>query len=239
MADSAVPLAASMNEAPWSFPRRFMAVFTRPRALFEELELRPSWFVPLLVTVVAIVLFAVILWNPVMLPEQLERIADSPNAAQAEAMLTSNGIFFAAIFGPIVAVVIFLIYALFVWLVGAFMLGGSLSYKQSLSIVAHTSLLVIPASLVKIPLAFVARSSKVSVGPGMLFPIATAEGFLGKFWSTLLMNFDLFALWQTALVALGVAVIARVPTTKANLGIWTLFLLTALIGGAVGGILPN
>ncbi|MEP7028561.1 MAG: YIP1 family protein [Candidatus Eisenbacteria bacterium] len=239
MEEIAVPQAASSDEAPWSFPRRFISLFTSPRALFEHLEQRPSWFVPLLVTICFVLLFVVVLWNPVMLPESLERMAGSPNAEQGEAMLTRNGLMFGIVFGGIGSVFAYLLYALFVWLVGAFMLGGRLNYRQSLSIVSHTSLLIIPAEVVRIPLAFMAGSSKVSVGPGMLFPIGQAEGFLGKFWSSLLMSFDLFTLWQTALVALAVAIVARVSTTRANLGIWSLFLVTALCFGLLGALSPN
>jgi hypothetical protein len=240
MEDTAVPQTASpVGGAPWPLPRRFVALFTSPKALFEELENRPSWLVPMLITLFAVALFVAILWNPVMLPEQLTAIEDRPNAEVAATMLTTNGIYFALGFGiPGTAIALF-VYSWFVQIVGAFLLGGTLRYKQALSIVCHTSMLGLVAQVVRIPLAFISKSVKVSVGPGMLLPPGTAEGFAMKFLSGFLANFDLFILWQTALVALGVSVIGRVPRGKANAAIWALFVLMSLCFGLLAGISPR
>ena len=65
---------ATRDEAPWPFPRRLVALFTSPKALFEHLEQRPSWFVPLLVSLLLVAVFVVVLWNPVLMPKMLLRL---------------------------------------------------------------------------------------------------------------------------------------------------------------------
>jgi hypothetical protein len=234
------PIAAAPGAVPteaWPFARRFVAAYTSPRALFEQLAQRPSWFAPFVVLVVLVIAFVVGLYDPVMLPEQLAKVEEQGgNTAGVTAFFSGAG----RIIIPAIAVVstsaVIFVYALFVQLVGAFLLGGALRYKQSLSIVLHASMVGVLGFVLRVPLALIAKSSQVTVGPGMIFPAASAEGFGGHFLSAFLSAFDVFSLWQTALIALGVSVVARVPSGKANTGIWSLFFVGALVGALIAGV---
>ena len=73
---------ATRDEAPWPFPRRFVALFTSPKALFEHLEHRPTWLVPLLVTLALVATYIVVLWNPVILPNMLVRFEPASKQMQ-------------------------------------------------------------------------------------------------------------------------------------------------------------
>jgi hypothetical protein len=115
-------------------------------------------------------------------------------------------------------------------------LGGALRYKQALSIVLHAAMVGVLGFALRVPLALIAKSSQVTVGPGMLFPASSAEGFGGHFLAAFLAAFDVFNLWQTALIALGAALVARVPSGKANAGIWGLFFAGALLGALIAGV---
>jgi hypothetical protein len=237
MEDTVAAAPEAAPSAPWSFPRRFVAAFVSPRKLFEELAQRPSWFLPFAVALALVVLFVVGLYDPVIVPESLEKAAASGRpTAQVEQFMNTVGRVMIPSIGIATAVVITFVYTFFVWLIGGFMLGGTLRFKQALSVVTHASLVALPGFLIRVPLALIAKSSQVTVGPGMLFPGADAEGFGGHFLSAFLGWFDLFNLWQTALVALGVSVVARVSPGKANAGIWTLFVVGALVGGLLAGI---
>jgi hypothetical protein len=232
---SPAPVASS-DEAAWSFPRRFVAVFTSPKALFEHLEHRPSWFVPLLVSLALVAVYSIVLWNPVILPEMLTRFEEQGTPDQAVETMTRIGLPIslgtAFVFG---AGFTFLI-ALVVQAVGGFLLGGKITYKQALSIVCHTSLISVPAMAVLIPLALVAKTAQVSVGPGMLFPASSAEGFGGKFLAHFLSSIDVFRIWQVALTALGVSVIGRVSRSKALMALAIAYLLFAILGSALGAM---
>jgi len=64
------PVAAGpMNAAaPWPFPRRVVAVFTSPRALFEHLEFRPTWLVPFVLLLLAAAAYVVFTWDSAWVP---------------------------------------------------------------------------------------------------------------------------------------------------------------------------
>jgi hypothetical protein len=225
-----------MSVPAWPFPKRFVSVFAAPRALFEHLVERPSWFLPLLVYALAVGIFMIAIWNPVVLPEQIAKIEESgrPGAEQAIEMMQGPMQYVSQAVAVVGTAVSVLIYALAVFFIAGFMLGGRLNYRQSLSLVSHACLVVVPGILLRIPLALAAGQSQVSLGPGALLPPAQAEGFGGKFASYFLVNFDVFILWQTALVALGVAVIAKLPPRTANIGIWSVFLAFALVTALLG-----
>jgi len=232
---AAAPEAASLE--PWPFPRRVVAAFTSPRALFERLAQRPAWFAPFAVLLLLVVVYLLVLWDPVILPESLAKAEESGRGtAAAEQFMSTVGHIIIPCFALAATAAVMFLYALFVWLVGGFILGGTLSYRQALSITTHASMVGIPGFLLRVPLAIISKSSQVTVGPGMLFPAAQAEGFGGHFLSAFLGGLDLFSLWSTALIALGVSVVARVPSGKANGGIWGLFAVGLVVGGLVAGV---
>jgi hypothetical protein len=238
MEDTAVPGTASpAGGAPWPFPRRFVALFTSPKALFEELERRPSWFVPFAISLLLVILYSVVLWNPVILPEMLARFEEQGTPDSAVQTMTSIGLPISIASAVIIGGAFTFIVAWIVQVIGGFLFGGSLSYKQALSVVCHTSLVSVPAMVVLIPLALVAKTAQVSVGPGMLFPSAQAEGFPAKLISYFLSTVDLFRLWQVALTAVGVSVIGRIPRGKAMFGLFTAYFLVALIGSAISAMM--
>jgi hypothetical protein len=230
-----VTTAVPDADRAWPFPRRLVAVFTSPRALFEHLAHRPTWLVPLIVYVVAILAVFFVLWDPVIMPEQIAKLEESGQMNdQAMMMMSGPGKYFVFAFGTVFAVVQILVWALAVFLVAGFLLGGTLSFRQALSIISHASLVAIPGALVRIPLALASGSSQVTVGPGAFFPVATAEGFFQKFLANVLTNLDLFLLWEVALVTLGTAIVSRLPFARAALGVWSLYVLFVLLASLLG-----
>ena len=240
MEDFAAPApVATRDESPWPFPRRLVALFTSPKALFEHLENRPSWFVPLVIGLVMVAIYVIVLWNPVMLPNMLARFEEKGTPQNVVDMMSKNGLVFslgpAIIFGAIVT----FLTALVVQAIGGFLLGGKLTYRHALSIVSHVGLIGIPAILVMIPLAFVAKTAQVSVGPGMLFNPMTAEGFGARFIAGFMASIDVFKLWQVALTGLGVSVIGRVDRSKATVAMFVAYFLASLLGACIGAIVPR
>jgi len=240
MEDFATPApVATRDEGPWPFPRRFAAVFTSPRALFEHLEQRPSWFVPLLVTLIAVAIFIVVLWNPVMMPNMVERMESQGARQEVVDMMTKNGLAITLLPGLLFGAGFTFLIALAVQGIGGFLLGGKLTYKQALSIVCHAGLIGVLGLVVMIPLAFVAKTAQVSVGPGMMFNPMEAEGFGPRFLALFAASIDVFKIWQVAVTALGVSVIGRVPRGKATVALFVGYFLVSLLGACVGAILPR
>jgi hypothetical protein len=237
MEDFASPApVASSDEKAWSFPRRFVALFTSPRALFEHLEHRPSWFVPLLVGLALIGVYSVVLWNPVILPEMMARFEEQDTPESAVETMTKLGLPISLITAAVFGTGFTFLIALIVQGIGGFLLGGKLTYKQALSIVCHIGLVSVPAMAVMIPLALVSKTAQVSVGPGMLMPPGQAEGFAAKFIAFFLASIDVFKLWQVALTALGVSVIGRVAQGKALVAMLIAYGLASVLGAAIAAM---
>lgn len=240
MEDYAAPApVATSDEAPWPFPRRFVALFTSPKALFEHLEQRPSWLVPLLVTLLLVAVYVLVLWNPVILPNMLARFEEKDTPQNVVDMMTKNGLLFTLLPGVIFGAIVTFLTALIVQGIGGFLLGGKLRYRQALSIVSHTGLIALPAFAVMIPLALVSKTAQVSVGPGMMFNPETAEGFGGRFIAQMASSIDVFKLWQVALTALGVSVIGRVDRSKATVAMFVAYFVASLLGACLGSIIPR
>lgn len=245
MEDLATPASTPSATAPgvgpaWPFVRRFFATFASPRSLFEELAERPSWLMPALLFALLSFALVAILWDPVILPEQLERMeAAGRNTEQVAAMLSGPFKYVQFAIGTVAAFGMLFLIALGAFVVGNFLLGGSLTYRQALSVIAHSSLVAVPSSIVRIPLSLASKTMQVSFGPGAFFPPASAEGFGAKFFAFFLQNLDLFVLWQVGLVALGVSVAGRLPLGKAAWGIGLLFLVFALVASCIGALVPR
>ena len=235
---TSAPVATS-DVAPWPFPRRFVALFTSPKALFEHLEHRPTWIVPLLVTLALVATYIVVLWNPVIMPNMLVRFEEKDTPQNVVDMMTKNGLLFSLIPGILFGAGITFLTALIVQGIGGFMLGGKLTYRQALSIVCHTGLISLPAFAVMIPLALVSKTAQVSVGPGMLFNAEQAEGFGARFIAQIMSAIDVFKLWQVALTALGVSVIGRVDRGKATVAMFVAYFLASLVGALLGSMVPR
>jgi hypothetical protein len=231
--------AATHDVTPWPFPRRFVALFTSPKGLFEHLEERPTWLVPLLVTLVLVAVYVTVLWNPVILPNMLTRFEEKDTPQNVVDMMTKNGLLFSLIPGILFGAGFTFLTALVVQGIGGFLLGGKLSYRQALSIVSHVGLVSLPAFAIMIPLALVSKTAQVSVGPGMLFNAETAEGFFARFIALFLASIDVFKIWQVALTALGVSVIGRVPRSKATVAMFVAYFVASLLGACMGAIMPR
>jgi len=222
----------------WPFPRRLVALFTQPRALFEHLAERPSWVLPFLLAVpLASAAFVLLTWDKAWVPfmtAQFDAKPDTPE--EAYNMLGDNGKMMYSIIIPVFGTVFTLIWAAIVQGAGQFILGGKLGYRQALSIVSHAGLVSLVALPIKVLLANAAENPQVTLGPGALLPMAAQEGFVMKFAAGFLQAFDVFAIAQTALAALGVSVVARVGLSKSMTVMFVLFVVFSLIGALIGAV---
>lgn len=111
-------------------------------------------------------------------------------------------------------------------------LGGEATYKQVLAVNSYSALITIPASIVTVPLMLIKESAYVQIGFGLLLPDSMAHTFLAR----LLFNLNFFSIWQYALVAIGLGIVAGVSTKKATIGVFVLFLIYAVGAAALQGL---
>ncbi len=223
-ADDAVVRAA------WPFPRRLAAVFTSPRTLFDHLEHRPTWLVPFLLMLASAVVYVLTTWDAAWVPMMTAQLDEQGAPEAAYSMITGNGKVIYSCIIPLFGGVFTVVYAAIVMGAANFVLGGRMTFKQTLSVVAHAGLVGLVSLPIRILLANLAQNPQVTLGPGALFPLADQEGFAMKFLAGFLQSFDVFTIWQTVLVAIGVSVIARVGYKASLLTMFGLFVVFSLIG---------
>ena len=220
--------------APWPFPRRLVAVFTSPRALFEHLEFRPTWLVPFVLLLLAAAAYVVFTWDSAWVPMMTAQLDEQGAPDQAYEMIAGNGKILYSFLIPFFGGLVTVIYAAIVMGAGSFMLGGKLSFRQAMSIVCHAGLVGLIAAPIRIVTANLAQNPQVTLGPGALLPMADQEGFAMKFLAGFLQGFDVFSIWQTVLVALGVSVVARVGYRASLTVMFVLFVVFSLVGALIG-----
>jgi hypothetical protein len=240
--DAGTPAALPPTAAPlrplWA---RLLGIVTGPRAVFEELAQRPAWLGATLLLAAFSLVVSIGIYDDVILPTLLEKaeeqVTSSEQLAQAEEMYGSPAMkFVIAGFAAVGNFVYVLITGLLLTGACAFLLGAKTSWQQGVAVAAHAYLILIPRSLLALPIMFSRGTPEVSLGPGVFFPVSEAEGFAAKFLATLLGGFDLFNLWVLGLGSLGMAVVTRQPTARVARILVAGYLVIVVIWSVVGAL---
>ena len=201
----------------------FIDIIVAPASVFRRRE-RSSWLIPLLIVTIAIAVIAFAsrgVMQPVM-DAEFERVADGmrKNPQITEEMIDrarSIGAFFTT-YGPVIITPISIIIVGFMtWLVAKLV-----DSRQSL----HAALVVAAYAFVPRVIQFIANAVqgllmspdrltgviKLSFSPARFLDPATANPVLVQ----ILNRFDLFTIWVTVLLAIGVYVTGRVTKAQAT-----------------------
>lgn len=196
------PGGAGADEAGEPLPNLFVRVgelLLSPGRLFDRLRERPAWIGAV---VLMVIVGAVSTW---LMPEELLREAATMNmpadapADQVEtaARFARVGGYVGSVLGPPVAVAVLAGVLLFLFNV---VLGGAARYRQLVSVSAHAMLLPALGGLLVLPLMVAANDPSTALALHLLVP-GLEEGFLYR----LLHGLNVFGIWATVLVGLGVS----------------------------------
>lgn len=235
------PLSSSPAAPAMSTPETLANIFFEPGPTFEALRERPRFLV------VALILFALTMTVTVLIFQKVsfeqvvrETIEKNPRTAnmpaeqkeQAIAMQTGplgKGIAYGA---PLIGAIIALAGGAALYLLGALMMGGRLSYKQALSVWAYSSfppavlgtLLVLVLLFLKAPEDLDFNRSGAGLLVTNLGVLIGPEG--SKVLRAALSWFDLFTFYGMFLAALGLRKVGKLSSG----GAWTIVILLWLIG---------
>lgn len=236
----------AMSAAPplRSLWARLVGIVTSPRVVFEELAQRPAWLGALLLLTVFTLVVTYFIYDDVIVPNILEKaeeqVTSSEQLAQAEEMYASAGMkIFITVIASVMNFVFVFVAGLLLSAACSFLLGAKTTWKQGVAVAAHSYLVLIPRSLLVLPIMFSRGTPEVSLGPGVFLPISEAEGFAQRFLATLLGGFDLFQLWVLGLAALGMSVAAHQPMGRVVrllvIGYLVIIVIWSLLGAMGGG----
>lgn len=218
--------------------RRVLGVFVSPGRTFEAIAARPDWVAPLLLTAVVTGVVGVALYKPVIVPAQLDRIEsrDIPpeQMDQIEARIQSPAAQAAGVAMPVIVLgVILVIQAGLLLFLGSIVLGGESSFRRVFAVVAYASLVYTLGVVVQAPIhLWVTRTPDPVAGLGFLAPSDAGSAGV-RFAHGILASIDVFALWQTALLAVGLSKAYRRAPSFGLTCAAVLWVLGALVAGGV------
>ena len=230
----AAPAPAPSSASVWE---DFVDIFTSPSAVFERR--RDGQFgMALLILAVLTGILAFALHNglaPVMdavvAKQQAAAMAKNP-ALTADQLSAMSGImekmskFGAIIFVPIAAV----IGAALIWVIGKF-LDAKMAFAAAMMISTYSG---VPRIIQTVVTALqglflspesITSANSVSIGPARFLP-DSGNAVLGA----VLGGLDLFTIWTYVLMAIGIAIVARVPMKRAAITVGIIWLVSLLPG---------
>lgn len=221
-----------MAESTPSRADDFLDVYTAPTAVFERRSDGRFGLAYLVLSLAMIVLFFATksAMQPIMDAEFNRAMAASPNMT-AEQMETARR--FAGTAGSIFAVIALLLMPLVlglgVW-IGGRPVGARLSYAQAATVATFALFPRLIESVVAAAQALLLDEGKltsrfsVSLGIGRFLDVANTNGVV----LALLGRIDLFTIWVTVLIALGLRTMGRISTGAAAAGAAIVWLLGAI-----------
>ncbi|MBU0519958.1 YIP1 family protein [bacterium] len=233
------------QEAPQlNVMQRITGIFTSPQNTLEDIAGKPTWMVPLIITVLATVLITYALvpvlisdmqssdqWqemlsNPDLSVEQIEQM----QSVQLKVVRNFSG----AGAGAGVIFYTLLVSAILLF-VANILMGGHAKYAEVFSVFTWTGLVGVIGSIVRMFLASSAGTMEVYLSPAILMSGTAEETFLFKF----LAGLDVFIIWRVILMAIGLTAIYKFSFTKSFVTLALLYLLmmtvTIFLGGAISG----
>jgi len=236
-----------------STPETLANIFFDPGATFEALRARPRFLVAALVIIGLTLLGATLLFQRVDFNKVVRQAMESnPRTQQMSAEEKERAIelqsrpVFKYIFqtAPAVGVALMLAAGAGLYLLGAMLMGGRMSYKQALAVWTYSSFAPgLLQSILTIVLLYVKSPDDLDFSrPGAGLLVTNIGAFLGPGSSPVLRAalswFDLFTFYGMYLAATGLRIVARLSSGAAwtiVLGLWLLCVLFAVARAALFG----
>jgi hypothetical protein len=227
---SATTSTGSASAQPGLFSR-FVGIILSPKATFEQVVAQPKWLgAALLVGLAGAIIVGGFMFTPVgqsawldqavSSSERMGRTVSDQQYAQMEKMAPFAGYF--TIGYMLIGLPIMLLAAAgILFAVFNAVLGGTASFKQVYATVVHSAFIWVVGWIFVMPLNYARESMSSPTNLSVLVPMLDENAFLTR----LLGSVDLFMVWWTVVLAIGMAVLYRrrtQPILMTFLGIYAL-----------------
>ena len=221
-------------------------IFFEPRKVFQSLKIKPTWLVPVIIVAVLGMGFFYYTF-PYIMNEQVQNIRDNDRIPEEQKERIIDRIkeaehppIWQLAIAPVGTLISLVIVAAVLFFVFNVLMGGDSGFRRVFSVYCYSSLIAIPAMIVKFPLVMMKGNINVQTSLGLLLS-ADAKG---SFLYSVLSSFDIFTLWQVILVSLGLGVMYKFSTKKAFTTVailWVIWIfaksgLSGVFGGGMFGI---
>lgn len=225
------------GQRPVDFWQQILLVFSDPAKAFKELTTNPRWIGAFLV----VLLFTVAgtqATYPLIMQMQRDSIMQNPRISEEQADILLER--YSSTPGPGGRAVMTLAqtFGLAVWLVvmsgilmfgGNILLGGESNFKTLMAIAAHSWLVLVPKTLLTVPLMLAKGSMAVSTSLQILIPSDQWMTPLGSALGAV----DLFTIWTIVLIVIGISEAYRFTRVKSAALVVSLYMVMVVIGVAL------
>ena len=210
-------------------------IFLDPVKVFQDLREEKDWIFPLIVIIIASLLASFLVYDVISSPEYREEMQQEMAREMEEELseeelqmiqeqqndsfimlVTVISIF---VGGLILFLFIYLIFALFLWLIGKFK-GNEYPFSRTFSVAAYIGLVGSLGNILNGILIYLQRDLELEINLALIFP--GLEGTLG----TIASYINIFGVWLVILLALAVSVFYEIKKRNSFI---LLFLLWAIL----------
>ncbi len=214
-------------------------IYFSPGKVFTTLKEKSRWVMPLVIVLVVVVLTAVVtvsLTRETIIASQEEvfeeRGLSEEQMEQARQVMSGpilmiSSAINAALFTVVLLLVFTLVLNLFIPL-----FDGESGFKRVFSVVCFSSLVAVPAAILKLIMVGMTRSPFVTTSLALLTPNLAKDSFIYQF----LAGFDLFVIWEMILVAIGVSIVSNFARKNAYVLVFAIWFASVFIGIGLRGI---
>jgi hypothetical protein len=220
---------------------KVLSIFFEPRKVFESLKIKPTWLVPFIIVILLGMVYYYYAY-PIIMSEQVAKIQANEKIPeeQKQAIIERMGggehppVWQLGI-TPIGGLIYLVIASAVLFLVFNVLLGGDSTFRKVFSVYCYSALVGIPATIVKLPLTLVKKSTDVQTSLAILL----SPDAKGSFLYNILSSFDIFVIWQVILISIGLAVVYKFTPKKSYTTVFVLWIvyvflksgLSSLFGG--------
>jgi len=216
-----------------------MDIYFAPGKVFSALKEKPRWVMPFIIVLVVVALTAALTVNfarETIMTQQEEVLRDRGLTEEQleRAMQFTSGpaaVISSAVSAAIFTAVLLLIFAL---LINLFipLFGGESGFKKVFSVIWFSTLVVIPAAILKVVIIAINKSPYVTTSLALLAPNLAKNSFMYQ----LLAGFDFFTIWEMILVAMGISITNNIARKNAYTLVFVIWLVSIFVGIGLGSI---
>jgi hypothetical protein len=223
---------------------KVLNIFFEPKKVFESLKIKPTWLVPFII-VALLGMGSFYFTFPYIMDQQVERIMENERIPEQQKERIVEDLkekahppLWQMAIAPAGSLVVLVVVAAVLFFVFNVLLGGDSTFRRIFSVYCYSSLIAIPAVIVKFPLIMTKRTLDIQTSLAVLL----SPDSKGTFVHSVLSSFDIFTIWQVILVSLGLGVMYKYSTQKALTTvviIWIIWIfaksgLSSIFGGVFG-----
>ena len=208
---------------------KVLEIFFDPSAVFNRIQIRPNWLVPFVVAVL-LGIASVFLISPTM--ELLFLRTAPPELTEEMKQRALEMIRYSRYFGVATTPLIILIkWTLTSFLLYAFavLFGAETSFRKTLSVLAHASIISALESALSTLVLFINGAESIrsaqDIQPSLLSLGSMFSGDLNPAVQVLLQNLSILTFWYLGLLVVGMAITARMSRFRSAMVVASVWIL--------------